>query len=105
MLSSPNPDLVVLPFMVVTSRGRVLTRSQYRARRRSGRPKRMVIERSYPGAPQALGWTVFQRGLRAFEHQGAPLFQSERSARRYIRRLYAIRHAMNEDGLLTCSHL
>jgi hypothetical protein len=49
---------------------------------------RVLIERSYPGAPQAAGWTVFYRQPLAYTYLGDPLFATQQQAQRYFRQTY-----------------
>jgi len=50
------------------------------------------IERSYPGAADIAGWTVFLRTDKAYIYQDfAPLFQTEREAKKFLRERYAAR--------------
>jgi len=66
---------------------------------------RVQIERSYPGAPEAIGWTIFRRTPRKFVYENEPLFRFERGARRYIRKAYAIHYSLLGDDGTTLSHL
>lgn len=73
---------------------------------RKGNGAEVQIERSYPGAPHAIGWTIFRRTAVKYLYEDEPLFRFERGARRYIRKAYAIRYSLadNDDGM-TYSHL
>jgi hypothetical protein len=62
------------------------------------------IERSYPGDPQTIGWTIFRRTIKKYLYEDAPLFRFERGARRYIRKAYAIHYVLASDDWLTHSH-
>ena len=106
MLSSKSDfELVVLPFKAsVLETGQHLTFEQALAMRHRGQAQHLRIGRSYPGAPDAIGWTVFQRTSRAYLYKNEPLFWSEKGARRYIRKAYAIQHDLNDDAF-THSHL
>jgi hypothetical protein len=63
------------------------------------------IERSQPGAPDAIGWTIFRRTTQAYLYENDPLFRFERGARRYIRTAYAIRYSQAGADGLPPSHL
>jgi hypothetical protein len=108
--SSPYGDfagqaLVVLPFKAsVLETGQRLTIEQALAMRNRGQAQHLRIERSYPGAPEAIGWTVFERTAHAYLHKNEPLFLHEKGARRHIRKVYAIRQDLNDD-ILTVSQL
>jgi hypothetical protein len=100
-----TPDLVVLPFKAsVFETGQRLTFEQALAMLHGGQVGHLRIERSYPGAPEAIGWTVFERTARAYLHKNEPLFRGEQGARRHIRKVYAIRQDLNDD-ILTVVHL
>ena len=106
MLSAkPDFELVVLPCKAsVLETGQRLTFEQALAMRNGGQVEYLRIERSYPGAPEAIGWTAFQRTSRAYLYKNEPLFWSEKGARRYIRKAYAIQHDLSDDAF-TYSHL
>ena len=98
-------DLVVLPFKAtVLATGQCLTFEQALAMLHSGQTQSLRIERSYPGAPDAIGWTVFEHTPSAYLHKNEPLFREEKEARRHIRKVYAIRQDLNDD-ILTVVHL
>ena len=98
-------DLVVLPFKAtVLATGQCLTFEQALAMLHDGQVGHLRIERSYPGAPEAVGWTVFERTARAYLYRNEPLFRGEQGARRHIRKVYAIRQDLNDD-ILTVVHL
>ena len=100
-----TPDLVVLPFKAtVLATGQRLTFEQALAMLRGGQAHHLRIERSYPGAPEAVGWTIFERTARAYLDRNEPLFQGEPGARRHIRKVYAIRQDLNDD-ILTVVYL
>jgi len=100
----PNP-MVVLPFKaVVPENGQRLTFEQALAMLRGGQAGHLRIERSYPGAPEAVGWTVFEHTPSAYLHKNEPLFRDEKEARRHIRKVYAIRQDLSDD-ILTVSQL
>ncbi len=100
-----TPDLVVLPFKAtVLETGQQLTLEQVLAMRNRNQAQHLRIERSYPGAPEAIGWTVFERTSRAYLYKNEPLFQDEKGARRHVRKVYAIRQDLNDD-ILTVSQL
>ena len=101
-----KPDLVVLPFMAViagTSIHLTLEQALSMLKRVDGAHVR--IERSYPGAPHAIGWTIFRRTHRKCMYENEPLFRFERGARRYIRKAYAIHYSLTSDDGMTYSHL
>lgn len=94
-----KPDLVVLPFKAsLPGSDECLTLVQALSLLRQG--ARVRIERSQPGAPDAIGWTIFRRTTQAYLYENDPLFRFERGARIYIRTAYAIRYSQaGEDGL------
>ena len=101
-----KPDLVVLPFTAVIAGTSIhLTLEQALSMLKRVDGARVRIERSYPGAPHAIGWTIFHRTPRKYLYEKEPLFRFERGARRYIRKAYAIHYSLlGEDGM-TYSHL
>ncbi|MBI5943660.1 MAG: hypothetical protein HY864_04770 [Chloroflexi bacterium] len=99
-----KPDLVILPFKAALIGSDItLTLEQTLSMLRSG--LRVQIERSQPGAPDAIGWTIFRRTPRKYLYENEPLFRFERGARRYIRKVYAIRYSLLGDDGMTLSHL
>jgi len=60
-----------------------------------------VVERSYPGAADVAGWTLFLRTNKAYIHQDcAPLLPTEREARTYLREHYgALIDLSHSDGI------
>ena len=101
-----KPDLVVLPFTAViagTSIHLTLEQALFMLKRVNG--THVHIERSYPGAPHAIGWTIFRRTPRKYLYEKEPLFRFERGARRYIRKIYAIHYSLTSDDGMTYSHL
>ena len=105
-MNNPNPDLVVLPFRAtLVGTSDPLTFMQVVVLLNQGLKKHIQIERSYPGAPEAIGWTVFHRTSRAYCYENEPIFRSERGARRHLRKAYAIQYSLNTDDLMTYSHL
>lgn len=105
-MKPPKPDLVVLPFTAViagTSIHLAFDEALSMLRRAAGIHVR--IERSYPGAPHAVGWTIFRRIPRKYLFENEPLFRFERGARRYIRKAYAIHYSLTSDDGMTYSHL
>ena len=105
-MKPPKPDLVVLPFTAViagTSIHLTLEQALFMLKRVDG--ARVRIERSYPGAPHAIGWTIFHRTPRKYVYESEPLFRFERGARRYIRKAYAIHYSFTSDDGMTYSHL
>ncbi|MFZ5903191.1 MAG: hypothetical protein ACOYZ8_06550 [Chloroflexota bacterium] len=107
MMNGPNPELVVLPFQAMLNEtAGHLTFEQVIALLNRGRKANIQIERSYPGAPHAIGWTIFRRTPSKYLYENEPLFRFERGARAYICKAYAIRYSLSsdEDGM-TYSHL
>ncbi len=99
-----KPDLVILPFKAVLIGLDIsLTLEQTLSLLRSG--VRVQIERSQPGAPDAIGWTIFRRTSKKYLYENEPLFRFERGARRYIRKAYAIHYSLLGDDGMTYSHL
>ena len=100
-----NPDLIMLPFKAtIRETGQPLTLEQARALIALGEGQFVKIERSYTGAPEASGWTIFERQTHAYVHTGDPLFEIEREARRHMRTAYAIWHDLNGSDATTYSH-
>lgn len=105
-MNHSNPELVVLPFQAsLAGSAKFLTFDQALTMFRRGHRTRLRLERSYPGALHALGWTIFRWTPRAYCHEGEPLFRTERAARRYIRKAYAIEYALSTGDAITYSHL
>jgi hypothetical protein len=101
-----KPDLVILPFKAVLYDSKaLLTLEQTLFLLRDGERGRVQIERSQPGAPDAVGWTIFRRTPKKYLYENEPLFRFERGARRYIRKAYAIHYSLNSDAGMTYSHL
>ncbi|GIK09049.1 MAG: hypothetical protein BroJett001_11150 [Chloroflexota bacterium] len=99
-----KPDLVILPFKATLPNISLpLTLEQTLSLLRSG--VHVQIERSQPGAPDAIGWTIFRRTPRKYLYENEPLFRFERGARRYIRKAYAIHYSLLGDDGMTHSHL
>ena len=99
-----KPDLVILPFKAVLIGSDIsLTLDQTLSLLRSG--VHVQIERSQPGARDAIGWTIFRRTPRKYLYENEPLFRFERGARRYIRKAYAIHYSLLGDDGMTYSHL
>ena len=100
-----NPELVVLPFQArLTGDVNFLNLEQVLVLR--AHPKTLRIERSYPGAPHAIGWTIFRRAPQTYLHEGEPLFRFERGARKRLRQVYAIHYSLvGEHDALTCAHM
>ena len=99
-----KPDLVILPFEATLPEAALpLTLEQTLSLLRSG--VHVQIERSQPGAPDAIGWTIFRRTSRKYLYENEPLFRFERGARRYIRKAYAIHYSLLGDDGMTHSHL
>ena len=103
-MMSTKPDLVILPFKATLPDVSLpLTLEQTLSLLRSG--VHVQIERSQPGAPDAIGWTIFRRTPRMYLYENEPLFRFERGARRYIRKAYAIHYSLLGDDGMTHSHL
>ena len=100
-----NPELIVLPFQAKeTGCPEYLTLEQVLLH--LNHLERLQIERSYPGAPHAIGWTIFRRAPQTYLHEGEPLFRFERGARKRLRQVYAIHYSLvGEHDALTYSHL
>ena len=95
-----KPDLIILPFKaVLPGTNSLLTLKQALSLLR--KRERIQIERTYPGAPEAIGWTIFRRATQKYLYENEPLFRFERGARRYIRKAYAIHYSRlsSEDGM------
>jgi len=101
-----KPDLVILPFKAaLIGTGMPLTQKQTLYWLRSQQGDFVLIERSHPGASDAIGWTIFRRVPGKYLYENEPLFRFERGARRYIRKAYAIHYSLLGDDGLTHSHL
>lgn len=101
-----KPDLIILPFKAALIGTNIpLTFEQTLHFLRSRDRECVQIERSQPGAPDAIGWTIFHRTLKKYLYENEPLFRFERGARRYIRKAYAIHYSLLGDDCLTHSHL
>ena len=101
-----KPDLVILPFKgVLAGTGTLLTIEQTLHWLRSPQRDFVLIERSHPGASNAVGWTIFRRTPGKYLYENEPLFRFERGARRYIRKAYAIHYSLLGDDGMTYSHL
>ena len=99
-----KPDLVILPFKAALIGSDIsLTLEQTLSLLRKG--TQIQIERSQPGALDAIGWTIFRRTPRKFLYENEPLSRFERGARRYIRKAYAIHYSLLGDDGMTYSHL
>ncbi len=99
-----KPDLVILPFIAVI-RGTSVHLTFDQALKMLSDGAQVQIERSYPGAPHAIGWTIFRRTGAKYLYENEPLFRFERGARAYIRKAYAIRYSLTSDDGMTYSHL
>lgn len=98
-----NPHLIVLPFKAcLAATGESLTFDQAAALFARGEARYMRIERSYQGAPETIGWTIFQQARLTYTHTGKPLYENERDARRHIRHAHPIGCSRNSN--LTPSH-
>jgi len=99
-----KPDLVVLPFMARRiGSDAPLTLDQTLALIQTG--EQIQIARSHPGAPEAIGWTIFRRTRTQYLYENELLFCFERSARRHVRSAYARHYALNKEDDLTHTHL
>ena len=100
-----NPELIVLPFQArLAGDPTFLTFTQVQALRLLRAP--LLIERSYPGAPQAIGWTIFRRTPKKYVYEGETLCASETGARKRLRQVYAIHYSLvGEHDALTYAHL
>ena len=84
-----NPNLLVLPFKAfLHDSGQVLTFSQTTALLAGGKAALVCIERSQPGAPEMIGWTLFEHISQTQLYAGKALFETERAARQHIRCVY-----------------
>lgn len=101
-----KPDLVVLPFAAVIAGTSIhLAFDEALSMLRKAEGARVGIERSYPGAPHAIGWTIFRRVTSKYLYENEPLFRFERGGRRYIRKAYAIHYSLTSEDGMTYSHL
>ena len=88
----PNfkPELIMLPFKAsIRETGQTLNLAQSKEMIAQGRAGFVRIERSYRGAPEAIGWTMFEITPCAYVHTGDPLFAEERTARQHMKKTYA----------------
>lgn len=53
------------------------------------------LVRSYPGDPQAIGWTVFFHKRDAYQHTGDPLYATEREALGFLKEWRGITIRLN----------
>ena len=92
-IDAANPPLVILPFKAADRQtGQPLSSfEEVEDPFSRGLGYRVRIERSYPGAPEAIGWTIFFRTRETYVYSGAPLTASEHECRQYIRQAYAVR--------------
>ena len=98
-----NPDLIVLPFKAsLSATGEPLAFNQAAMLFARGEARFMRIERSYRGAPETIGWTIFQQARLTHIYTGKPLFEAERDARRHIRPAQPTGSGLN--GQVTLSH-
>ncbi len=101
-----KPDLIVLPFKAsLIGVGVALTLEQALRLLRGSQREFVLVERSHPGASDAIGWTIFHRTTKKYLYENEPLFRFERGARRYIRKAYAIHYSLLGDDGITYSHL
>jgi hypothetical protein len=104
-----KPDLIVLPFKAVLAGTSIpLTLGQTLFLWKGSGRGSVHIERTYPGAPGTIGWTIFRLTRQKYLYENEPLFRFERGARRSrsVRKAYAIHYSRlsSEDGM-TYSHL
>ena len=105
-MTHPKSELLVLPFTAVIAETSIhLAFDEALSMMKRADGARVRIERSYPGAPHAVGWTIFRRTARKYVYENEPLFRFERGARRYIRKAYAIHYSLTSDDGMTYSHL
>jgi len=101
-MGDPNFPRLMLPFQAQgVPSGRFLTFDEAAELLPTGRVR---IQRSYPGAPHAIGWTVFYRQPYAYIHLNEPLFLTEGEVRRYFKRTYQP-ETEAFDELYTYSHI
>jgi hypothetical protein len=60
-------------------------------------------ERSYPGAPGIIGWTLFLRTTAAYVYKGDPVFVSQSDAIRYLRKRYKVKICLDLNDSLPVS--
>ncbi len=101
-MSNPTPTHLILPFQAQDIQTEAWL--SFEETRKLFPAGRVRITRSYPGAPHAIGWTVFYRQPRAFAYLGEPLFESESKAQHYFRRTYRPEKDAF-DELYTYSHI
>lgn len=106
-MNNPNPKLVVLPFQAtLAGTGEHLTFEQVIVLCKSRQETLLRIERSTPGAPHAIGWTIFRRTPQTYLYEGEQFFRFERGARKRLRQKYAIHYSLvGENDALIHSHL
>ncbi len=93
-----KPDLLVLPFQATLAGTHYFLLLEIVLRMVSrGQGRLIQIDRSYPGAAHAIGWTIFRRTSLKYLYENEPLFRFERGARRYIRKAYAIHYSLLND--------
>lgn len=101
-----NPDLIVLPFKAsLAATGESLTFDQAAALFARGEVRFMRIERSYQGAPETIGWTIFQQARLTYIHTGKSLYENECDARRHIRKAHPVGYGLDSKVVLSHSHL
>jgi hypothetical protein len=57
-------------------------------------------ERSYPGAPGVVGWTLFLHTAAAYAFHGDPVFANEPDAVRYMQKRYKVKTNLNRNDAL-----
>ncbi len=61
------------------------------------------IQRTYPGAPNAAGWTLFVRTATAYVFNGDGIFETERAAVRHLAQKYHLHLRLNRNESLRLS--
>jgi hypothetical protein len=61
------------------------------------------IGRTYPGAPGAVGWTLFVRTATTYVFNGDAIFETERAAIRHLAQKYHLRLRLNRNESLRLS--
>lgn len=61
------------------------------------------IQRTYPGAPDAAGWTLFVRNTLAYVFNGDPIFATERAAIGHLAQKYHLHLRLNRNESLRLS--
>ena len=61
------------------------------------------FERTYPGAPGTVGWTLFLRTATAYVFNGDPVFANEPDALRHLSKHYGAKIRLNRNDALAFS--